>query len=27
VPDAEARRAMLWDTPKRLFGFNDGGTS
>jgi predicted TIM-barrel fold metal-dependent hydrolase len=24
VPDAAARRAMLWDTPKRLFGFNDG---
>jgi predicted TIM-barrel fold metal-dependent hydrolase len=26
VPDAAARRAMLWDTPKRLFGFDDGDT-
>lgn len=22
VPDAAARRAILWDTPRRLFGFN-----
>jgi predicted TIM-barrel fold metal-dependent hydrolase len=23
VPDAAARQAILWDTPKRLFGFSD----
>ncbi|HEV8503108.1 MAG TPA: amidohydrolase family protein [Casimicrobiaceae bacterium] len=23
VPDAAARRAILWDTPRRLFGFGD----
>lgn len=23
VPDASARRAILWDTPRRLFGFGD----
>ncbi|WP_394789967.1 amidohydrolase family protein [Rhodoferax sp.] len=23
VPDAAARQAMLWDTPRRLFGFTD----
>jgi predicted TIM-barrel fold metal-dependent hydrolase len=23
VPDAAARQAILWDTPKRLFGFED----
>jgi predicted TIM-barrel fold metal-dependent hydrolase len=27
VPDPAARRAMLWDTPKRLFGFDGAGTS
>ena len=26
LTDAAARRAVLWDTPKRLFGFGDGDT-
>ncbi|MDO9406134.1 MAG: amidohydrolase family protein [Polaromonas sp.] len=25
VPDAADRRAILWDTPRRLFGFGDAG--
>lgn len=24
LPDAQDRRAVLWDTPRRLFGFEDG---
>jgi predicted TIM-barrel fold metal-dependent hydrolase len=27
LPDPAARQAVMWDTPRRLFGFGDSGAT